>query len=57
MSLDQKRLFLEYLKDGGSLEYVRRAVDALQGELRSMAEQMNMRENESLKVLMEMLRV
>ncbi|KAK4244526.1 isoprenoid synthase domain-containing protein [Corynascus novoguineensis] len=57
MSLDQKRLFLEYLKDGGSLEYVRRAVDALQGELRSMAEQMNMRENESLRVLMEMLRV
>ncbi len=57
MSFDQKKLFLEYLNEQGSLEYTRHAVAALQVELKRMAEQMGMLNNEKLTTLMEILKV
>ncbi|KAL2129754.1 hypothetical protein VTI74DRAFT_7344 [Chaetomium olivicolor] len=57
MSLDQKQLFLELLKARGSLEYTRQAMDALQVELRGLAEQMGMLKNDMLRGLLEVLKV
>jgi fusicocca-2,10(14)-diene synthase/ophiobolin F synthase len=57
MSLDQKKLFLEHLQGQGSLEYTRHALDALQAELKGMANQMGMLENEELKALLGVLKV
>lgn len=57
MSLDQKKLFLEYLEARGSLEYTRLAVDTLQTELHRLAEQLGMQQNEHLTKLLETLQV
>ncbi|KAK4235205.1 isoprenoid synthase domain-containing protein [Achaetomium macrosporum] len=57
MSLDQKRLVLQQLREQGSLEYTRRAVDALQAVLRQLAQQMGMMENEGMRKLLEVLKV
>jgi len=57
MSLEQKQLFLEHLKEQGSLEYTRHALDALQMQLTDLAQQMGMLENEMLKALLEALKV
>lgn len=57
MCLDQKKLFLECLDKQGAFEYTRRALDALQVELRGLAEQMGMQKNVSLRVLLETLKV
>ncbi|KAK4034307.1 isoprenoid synthase domain-containing protein [Parachaetomium inaequale] len=57
MNLDQKKLFLEHIKQRGSLEYTRQALDALQTELKSLAEQMGMLKNAHLKALLEVLKV
>jgi hypothetical protein len=57
MCLDQKKLFLEYLDKQGGLEYTRRALDALQVELKGLAEQMGMQKNGSLRELLETLKV
>lgn len=57
MSLDQKKLFLEQLKARGSFEYTRQALHELQTKLKSLAEQMGMLENESLRGLLEVLKV
>ena len=57
MTLDQKNLFLQRLGQTGSLEYTRHALDALQLELKGMAEQMGMRKNKSLARLLEVLKV
>ncbi len=57
MTFDQKKLCLEYLNEQGSIEYTRQAVVALQVELKKMAEQMGMLNNEKLTTLMEILKV
>ncbi|EAQ85668.1 hypothetical protein CHGG_06921 [Chaetomium globosum CBS 148.51] len=57
MTLDQKNLFLEHLKQTGSLEYTRQAMGALQLELKSMAREMGMHNNEKLAGLLEALKV
>ena len=57
MTFDQKKLCLEYLNEQGSLEYTRHAVAALQLELKKMAEQMGMLNNEKLTTLMGILKV
>ncbi|KAG7289912.1 hypothetical protein NEMBOFW57_006289 [Staphylotrichum longicolle] len=57
MSLEQKKLFLEHLRKQGSLEYTRHALDALQVELKCLAAQMGMLENDMLKGLLEALKV
>ncbi|KAH6621252.1 isoprenoid synthase domain-containing protein [Chaetomium sp. MPI-SDFR-AT-0129] len=57
MTLQEKMLFLHHLKARGSLEYTRRAMDALQDELKQLGEQMGMLENPKLRVLMETLKV
>jgi fusicocca-2,10(14)-diene synthase/ophiobolin F synthase len=57
MTLQQKTLFIHHLKARGSLEYTRRAMDALQDELKRLADQMGMLENLELWVLMETLKV
>lgn len=57
MSLEQKKLFLEHLRKQGSLEYTRHSLDALQVQLKCLAAQMGMLENEMLKGLLEALKV
>lgn len=57
LSLDQKKLLLQQIKDAGSLEYTRQALDALQKELKNMATQMGMYEDANLRVLLEVLKV
>jgi len=47
-------LVLEYVERQGSLEYTRRALDALQAELKHLADQQN---NESLRELLDILEV
>lgn len=55
LSLDQKKLFLEYLETGGSLDYTRDAMGVLQGELKHLAGEMG--ENEKLTSLLEELKI
>jgi fusicocca-2,10(14)-diene synthase/ophiobolin F synthase len=57
MNLDQKRLFLEHIKQRGSLEYTRQALNVLQAELRNLAEQMGMLKDAHLRALLEILKV
>ncbi|KAH6641834.1 isoprenoid synthase domain-containing protein [Chaetomium tenue] len=57
MTLDQKHLFLEHLKQTGSLEYTRQAMGTLQLELKSLAREMGMHSNEKLAGLLETLKV
>jgi hypothetical protein len=57
MSLHEKKLFLEHLKARGSLEYTLQAIGELQNELKRMAEQMGMVDNENLKELLRVLKV
>ncbi|KAH6849621.1 isoprenoid synthase domain-containing protein [Chaetomium sp. MPI-CAGE-AT-0009] len=57
MGLDQKKLFLEYLEKQGGLEYTRRALDAIQVELKALTDQMGMQKNASLRELLQTLEV
>ncbi|KAH6840594.1 isoprenoid synthase domain-containing protein [Chaetomium sp. MPI-CAGE-AT-0009] len=57
MALNHKHLFLRKLEETGSLDYTRRALGALQLELRSLAEQMGMHKDKNLTELLETLKV
>jgi len=57
MTMEQKKLFLQHIEAQGSLDYTRQAMQELQVELKSLAEQMGMLRNEQLKNLMETLKV
>lgn len=57
MTLDQKKLVLEQLKAQGSLEYTRRAIDALHQELGRLAELTGLDKNEELMLVLIVLKV
>lgn len=57
MSLDQKKLFLEQLKLRGSLEYTRDTINILLEEMRGLAGQLGLLQNEMLTGLLDSLRV
>lgn len=57
MTLEQKKLFLEQLNKQGSLEYTRKALDVLQGEMKRLAGEMGFLKNAKLTGLLEVLKV
>ncbi len=57
MTLEQKKLFLEQLNKQGSLEYTRKALDVLQGEMKRLAGAMGFLKNAKLTGLLEVLKV
>ncbi|KAK4140186.1 isoprenoid synthase domain-containing protein [Dichotomopilus funicola] len=57
MTLDQKKLVLEQLKAQGSLEYTRRAIDALHQELGLLAQQTGLDKIEELMLVLAVLKV
>jgi hypothetical protein len=57
MTLEQKKLFLEQLNKQGSLEYTRKALDVLQGEMKRLAGEMGFLKNAKLTGLLEVLKI
>jgi geranylgeranyl pyrophosphate synthase len=57
LSLDQKKLLLQLIKDRGGLDYTRKALNALHGELKKLVAQLGMHGGERLTGLFESLKV
>ncbi|KAK3377643.1 isoprenoid synthase domain-containing protein [Podospora didyma] len=57
MSLEQKHLVLEQLRESGSMEYTLAALRKLFGEIQERARQLGTRRNEPLEALMSLLKV
>jgi Geranylgeranyl pyrophosphate synthase len=57
LSKEQKNLILEQMRAGGSLEYTRRALHALQMELKILGKRMGLFENRQLGALLDKLKV
>ncbi|KAK3900071.1 isoprenoid synthase domain-containing protein [Staphylotrichum tortipilum] len=57
MTLEQKQLFLEKLKEQGSLEYTRKSLDVLQAEMKRLAGELGLINNEKLNGLFDVLKV
>jgi fusicocca-2,10(14)-diene synthase/ophiobolin F synthase len=57
MTLEQKKVLLQHLKDRGSLEYTRDAMAVLMAEIRSLSSQMGLLENAKWTALLEAVAV